>query len=146
MDKIVEEVKKEYDVRSCIGVEKYKTTLQDNNKDDFLQHLKEELMDAVLYLQKIQSQENKGLELHEYGTKYYEDELVLLEAVFVDDVVSFINYKDKLRETNECFDNDSWIYRVSKDFPTALDEVPKENYEIIVKFIKQIQNGSTRKD
>ena len=55
-DKIVEDLKREFDVRSCIGINKYKTTLQDNNSDDFLQHLKEELMDAALYIQKIQSQ------------------------------------------------------------------------------------------
>ena len=52
-DKIVEDLKREFDVRSCIGINKYKTTLQDNNSDDFLQHLKEELMDAALYIQKI---------------------------------------------------------------------------------------------
>ena len=39
-DKIVEDLKREFDIRSCIGRTKYKTTLQDNNKDDFLQHLK----------------------------------------------------------------------------------------------------------
>jgi len=54
-DKIVEDLKREFDIRSCVGIDKYKTTLQDNNKDDFLQHLKEELMDAALYIQKIQS-------------------------------------------------------------------------------------------
>lgn len=42
--------------RSITGVEKYGTTLQDNNTDDFLQHLKEELMDATLYIQKLQDQ------------------------------------------------------------------------------------------
>ena len=56
-DKIVEDLKREFDIRSCIGITKYKTTLEDNNKDDFLQHLKEVLMDAALYIQKIQSQE-----------------------------------------------------------------------------------------
>ena len=55
-DKIVEDLKREFDIRSCIGINKYKTTLQENNSDDFLQHLKEELMDAALYIQKIQSQ------------------------------------------------------------------------------------------
>ena len=54
-DKIVEDLKREVDIRSCVGIDKYKTTLQDNNKDDFLQHLKEELMDAALYIQKLQS-------------------------------------------------------------------------------------------
>jgi len=54
-DKIVEDLKREFDIRSCVGIDKYKTTLQDNNHDNFLQHLKEELMDAALYIQKIQS-------------------------------------------------------------------------------------------
>ena len=54
-DKIVEDLKREFDIRSCVGIDKYKTTLQDNKHDDFLQHLKEELMDAALYIQKIQS-------------------------------------------------------------------------------------------
>lgn len=58
-DEIVERVKREFDVRSCIGITKYKTTLKDNNNDDFLQHLKEELMDAVLYIEKLQTQINK---------------------------------------------------------------------------------------
>ena len=58
-DKIVEDLKAEYDNRSKGGVKKYKTTLEDNNSDDFLQHLKEELMDATLYIQKLQSNESK---------------------------------------------------------------------------------------
>tara|TARA_R110002050_G_scaffold174607_1_gene307534 strand:- start:119 stop:310 length:192 start_codon:yes stop_codon:yes gene_type:complete len=55
-DKVVEQVKREYDVRSSVGIKKYGTTLEQNNTDNFLQHLKEELMDAVLYLQKLQNQ------------------------------------------------------------------------------------------
>ena len=58
-DKIVEDLKREFDIRSCVGIDKYKTTLQDNNRDDFLQHLKEELMDAALYIQKLQSNGRK---------------------------------------------------------------------------------------
>ena len=54
-DPIVESVKKQFDERSELGIKKYNTTLEDNNTDDFLQHLKEELMDAVLYLQKLQT-------------------------------------------------------------------------------------------
>ena len=34
-DKIVEDLKREFDIRSCVGIDKYKTTLQDNNNDDF---------------------------------------------------------------------------------------------------------------
>ena len=55
-DPIVEQLKKEYDKRSQLGLKKYNTTLAENNKDDFLQHLKEELMDATLYITKLQSQ------------------------------------------------------------------------------------------
>ncbi len=54
-DKVVEDLKKEFDQRSAVGITKYGTTLQDNNTDDFLQHLKEELMDALLYIQKLQT-------------------------------------------------------------------------------------------
>jgi len=57
-DKIVKDVVKQFKQRSKEGVEKYGTTLCENNQDDFLQHLKEELMDAVLYIQKLQT-ENK---------------------------------------------------------------------------------------
>ena len=60
-DKIVEDLKREFDIRSCVGIDKYKTTLQDNNKDDFLQHLKEELMDAALYIQKLQDNGRKSV-------------------------------------------------------------------------------------
>ena len=54
-DKIVKKVIKQFKSRSELGIKKYGTTLENNNKDDFLQHLKEELMDAVLYIEKLQS-------------------------------------------------------------------------------------------
>lgn len=54
-DPIVKDVIKQFKKRSKAGIKKYGTTLKDNNTDDFLQHLKEELMDAVLYIQKLQS-------------------------------------------------------------------------------------------
>jgi len=52
-DKIVEKVINKYEDRSYIGIAKYGTTLEDNNKDNYLKHLQEELMDATLYLEKI---------------------------------------------------------------------------------------------
>ncbi len=55
-DKIVENVINQLKQRSEIGIKKYNTTLNDNNTDDFLQHLKEELMDSILYIEKLQSQ------------------------------------------------------------------------------------------
>jgi len=52
-DPIVESLKKDFDTRSKKGIEKYGTTLQDNNQDDFLQHALEEAMDLSLYLKKL---------------------------------------------------------------------------------------------
>lgn len=54
-DAIVESIIKQFSKRSEVGIKKYGTTLEENNNDDFLQHLKEELMDAVLYIEKLQS-------------------------------------------------------------------------------------------
>jgi len=55
IDSIVESVVNQFKERSEVGIKKYGTTLQENNNDDFLQHLKEELMDAILYIEKLQS-------------------------------------------------------------------------------------------
>lgn len=54
-DKIVEQVIEQFKQRSEVGIKKYGTTLEENNTDDFLEHLKQELMDATLYIEKIQS-------------------------------------------------------------------------------------------
>jgi hypothetical protein len=63
-DKIVEQVIEKYQQRSQLGIEKYGTTLQDNklSKEEWLTHLQEELMDAVVYIEKIK-QEIKCSEL-----------------------------------------------------------------------------------
>lgn len=54
-DPIVESVREQLLNRSQVGIVKYGTTLEENNNDDFLEHLKQELMDAVLYIEKLQS-------------------------------------------------------------------------------------------
>lgn len=54
-DKIVLQVISRFDKRSEIGIKKYGTTLEENNSDDFLNHLQEELMDAILYIEKLKS-------------------------------------------------------------------------------------------
>jgi hypothetical protein len=54
-DPIVEQVKELFDQRSQVGIKKYGTTLHDNNTDDFYSHLQTELMDAILYLQKLKN-------------------------------------------------------------------------------------------
>ena len=61
-DAIVAKVIEAYKTRSEIGIAKYGTTLENNNTDNFLQHLQEELFDATLYIEKlkgIESQLNK---------------------------------------------------------------------------------------
>lgn len=55
-DKIVQEVVDKLQKRSEVGIKKYGTTLEENNSDDFLNHLQEELMDAILYIQKLKSE------------------------------------------------------------------------------------------
>jgi len=54
-DKIVQQVVDKYQERSDRGYQKYGTTLEENNKDSYLKHLQEELMDATLYLEKLMS-------------------------------------------------------------------------------------------
>lgn len=52
MDIILNQVINKFIDRSNKGIKKYGTTLFENNNDDFLKHLQEELMDAVLYIEK----------------------------------------------------------------------------------------------
>jgi hypothetical protein len=59
MDPIVKKVTDRFKSRSEIGIKKYGTTLQDNNTDDFLNHLQEELMDAILYIEKLKSERDE---------------------------------------------------------------------------------------
>jgi NTP pyrophosphatase (non-canonical NTP hydrolase) len=61
-DSIVESVVNKFLERSKVGIEKYGTTLNDNNKDNFLSHLQEELMDAVNYIQKLQTQRKDNIQ------------------------------------------------------------------------------------
>lgn len=60
VDTVVEEVIKEFRRRSEVGIKKYGTTLDRNdlNVDDWINHLKEELMDAILYLHKLKKEKN----------------------------------------------------------------------------------------
>jgi len=63
MDQILEEVIYRMRERSEVGINKYGTTLMrdDLSHLDWLNHLQEELMDAILYLQKLKHNETKGL-------------------------------------------------------------------------------------
>lgn len=61
-DSIVEDVINQFRKRSQIGIEKYGTTLAENNQDDFFEHTKQELMDAVNYIQKLQTQRKDNVQ------------------------------------------------------------------------------------
>ncbi len=61
-DSIVEDVINQFRKRSQVGIEKYGTTLAENNTDDFLEHTKQELMDAVNYIQKLQTQRKENVQ------------------------------------------------------------------------------------
>ena len=52
-DKIVENVRQKLLERSQVGIKKYNTTLNENNKDNYLNHLQQELMDAANYIEKL---------------------------------------------------------------------------------------------
>jgi len=51
-DSVTVSVMEDLKVRADRGVQKYTTTLEENNHDNFLQHLYEELLDAAQYVKK----------------------------------------------------------------------------------------------
>ena len=57
-DRIVDNVINQFAIRSKKGVEKYDVTLERNDVDllGWVQHLQEELMDAVLYVERIKDE------------------------------------------------------------------------------------------
>ena len=54
-DNITNQVIEDLKARADRGYKKYNTTLDDNNKDDYMNHLYEELLDAAQYIKKEQS-------------------------------------------------------------------------------------------
>lgn len=58
-DKIVQQVVSRYQSRSDVGIRKYGTTLEGNNKDNYLRHIQEEMMDATLYIEKLITQKEE---------------------------------------------------------------------------------------
>jgi hypothetical protein len=54
-DKITEAVIEDLKSRNERGIKKYNTTLDQNNKDDYMNHLYEELLDAAQYVKKEMS-------------------------------------------------------------------------------------------
>lgn len=60
-DSVVEQVVDKFNERSRVGIEKYGTTLNDNELSlvEWLNHIQEELMDATLYIQKLKNELNQ---------------------------------------------------------------------------------------
>ena len=58
MSQILDQVIKEFKEREDRGVKKYGTTMdrKDLNFDQWVQHLREELMDALIYLTKLKNE------------------------------------------------------------------------------------------
>jgi hypothetical protein len=54
-DLITEAVVEDLRSRSKVGIKKYNTTLDQNNKDDYMNHLYQELLDAAQYIKKEMS-------------------------------------------------------------------------------------------
>ncbi len=71
-DPVVERVVDKFVMRSDVGFAKYGVTLEDDQSNlfEWVNHLQEELMDAVLYLQKLK--ETTTEELQEALLKNYE--------------------------------------------------------------------------
>jgi hypothetical protein len=64
MDSIVAAVIKKFSDRSEVGIKKYGVTLDrtDLKTADWIQHTQEELMDAILYLEKLKTVVNSNKE------------------------------------------------------------------------------------
>ena len=73
-DKIIKQVIDKFKERSDIGYKKYGVTLHDDEPSlhKWLNHLQEELMDAVNYIQKLKMETSNALE--EKILKDYEEE------------------------------------------------------------------------
>lgn len=57
-DSVVESVVSKFRERSCVGIEKYDTTLdrKDLSTLEWITHLQEELMDAILYVERLKKE------------------------------------------------------------------------------------------
>ena len=71
MSKLLDELISEFESREQRGFQKYGTTMdrQDLSLEEWLQHFKEELMDGLLYLHKLQTLINDTQRLPNYQKK-----------------------------------------------------------------------------
>lgn len=71
-DPIVESVRQKLLDRSKIGIKKYKTTLKDNTKDNYLNHLQQELLDGVNYIEVLLQQQKDITQLVKHYTNNFD--------------------------------------------------------------------------
>lgn len=62
-DPIIENVRAKLLYRSQVGIVKYNTTLEENNKDNYLNHLQQEMMDGCNYIEKLLVQNRDIIQL-----------------------------------------------------------------------------------
>jgi hypothetical protein len=73
-DKIVQRVITKLTLRSETGIRKYGVTMDrdDLSFAEWMQHLQEELMDAIIYIEKLKDENNKqhnGVHIEESGSE-----------------------------------------------------------------------------
>lgn len=76
-DKVIENVREKLLTRSQAGIKKYNTTLDQNNSDNYLNHLQQELMDASNYIEKLLMQKEDIIQM----IKRYPNDADLGEAI-----------------------------------------------------------------
>lgn len=69
-DPIIENVRQKLLERSLTGIRKYNTTLFENNRDNYLNHLQDELLDGADYIEKLLSQ---GIDITQLVKKHPND-------------------------------------------------------------------------
>lgn len=72
-DQVIENVRRKLLERSQVGIRKYGTTLHENNRDNFLNHLQMELMDACNYVEK---ELMKNIDIKELINYYPNDQML----------------------------------------------------------------------
>ena len=89
-DSIVLKVIEKFKDRSLMGLEKYGTTLDRNDLSllDWINHAQEELMDGILYLEKIKSNEKDNEKSKKNNKLSYSNEFLLL---LIDVLVAIFN-------------------------------------------------------
>jgi hypothetical protein len=77
MDKITEQVIEDLKSRAERGYKKYNTTLESNNKDNFMNHAYEEALDLAQYLKK----EMSIIPILQQMIEQYPNDILLGEAI-----------------------------------------------------------------